>query len=282
MIFVILSKNIFSFLLFWELMSGVSFLLVLYDYKEEENVKSGIIYFIMTHIGTVFIILSFGIFYYISSSTEFYNWENIYMDDNLKFLIFLFGLIGFGTKAGLFPFHIWLPKAHPVTPSNISALMSGVMLKVAVFMLVQYFFVFLNNYPVGFGFLVLAVGSITAVYGILYGYVSNDIKKLLAYSSMENIGIIVMAMGIAMIFKSYGVVLLAGIGFIAMLYHTLNHAVFKSLLFMSSGVILLKARTKSMDKLGGLIKSMPITSILTLIGILGITALPPFNGFVSE
>lgn len=282
MIFVILSKNALSFLLFWELMSLISFILVLFDYKQKENIDASIIYFIMTHIGTVFIIISFGILYHFSGSLSFYDWIGMDLPDNYKLLVFLSALIGFGTKAGIFPLHIWLPKAHPVAPSNVSAIMSGLMLKIAIYMLIEYYFVFLKGYPLSYGFIVLAIGSITAVYGIMYGFVSNDIKKLLAYSSMENIGIIMMAMGIAMIFNFYGIVLLCGVAFLAMLYHTLNHAVFKSLLFMSAGVVLEKTHTKNMEYLGGLIKFMPITGIFTLIGILGITALPPFNGFVSE
>lgn len=282
MLFVVLSKNIFSFLLFWELMSVSSFFLVLFDYKKEENIQASILYLVMTHIGTAFIIISFGIMYYFSGSFSFYNWHNIALNNTWEYIVFLLALIGFGTKAGIFPLHIWLPKAHPVAPSNISAMMSGLMLKIAIYMLIQYFFVFLREYPISYGFIVLIIGSITALYGILYGFVNSDIKKLLAYSSMENIGIIMIAIGIAMIFKSYGIMLLAGIGLLAALYHILNHAIFKSLLFMSSGVILLKTKTKNMDKLGGLIKFMPTTAIFTLIGILGIVALPPFNGFVSE
>ncbi len=282
MIFVVLSNNVLTFLTFWELISVLSFFLVIFDYKKEENLKAGIIYIFMTHFGTAFIFLSFILLYLYTGSLSFNDFHNVSLPDNIKFLVFIFSLIGFGTKSGLFPLHFWLPKAHPVAPSNVSALMSGVMIKTAVYMLIRFYFDFLKDIPINYGYIILFVGSLTAIYGILYAYVQTDIKKLLAYSSMENIGIIFIAMGLSLIFKSNNISLLLGISFIAMLFHTLNHTVFKGLLFLGAGSILYKTHTKNMEELGGLIKVMPKTAWLFLIGILGITALPPFNGFISE
>lgn len=282
MVFVVLSNNVLTFLTFWELMSVLSFFLVIFDYKKEENLKAGVIYIFMTHLGTGFILLSFILLYLHTGSLNFNDFHKVLLPENIKFLIFIFSLIGFGAKAGLFPLHFWLPKAHPVAPSNVSALMSGVMIKTAVYMLIRFYFDFLDSFSVNYGYIVLFIGSLTAIYGILYAYVQTDIKKLLAYSSMENIGIIFIAMGLSLIFKSNNISLLLGISFIAMLFHTLNHTVFKGLLFLGAGSILYKTHTKNMEELGGLIKVMPKTGWLFLIGILGITALPPFNGFVSE
>jgi formate hydrogenlyase subunit 3/multisubunit Na+/H+ antiporter MnhD subunit len=282
MIMVILSANVPTFLIWWEIMSVVSFLLVIFDYKKQENLNAGIFYIFMTHFGTTFIIISFILLYIYSGSLEFKDFVNVNLPEDVKFLVFLTSLIGFGTKAGIFPLHFWLPKAHPVAPSNVSALMSGVMIKTAVYMLIRFYFEFLKDIPVAFGYIVLFIGALSAIYGILYAYVQTDIKKMLAYSSMENIGIILIAVGLAMIFKSSHVWILMGISFIAVLYHTLNHTVFKGLLFLGAGSVLFKTHTKNMEELGGLNKFMPKTGILFLIGILGITALPPFNGFVSE
>jgi len=281
-IMVIFSANVPTFLIWWEIMSVVSFLLVIFDYKKEENLNAGILYMFMTHLGTIFIIISFILLYIHSGSLEFKDFTNINLPENIKFLAFLTSLIGFGTKAGIFPLHFWLPKAHPVAPSNVSALMSGVMIKTAIYMLLRFYFEFLKDIPVSFGYIVLFFGALSAIYGILYAYVQTDIKKLLAYSSMENIGIILIALGLSMIFKSFNIELLMGLSFVAVLYHTLNHTVFKGLLFLGAGSILFKTHTKNMEELGGLNKLMPKTGILFLIGILGITALPPFNGFVSE
>jgi len=282
MVMVILSANVPTFLIWWEIMSVVSFLLVIFDYKKQENLNAGISYIFMTHFGTTFIIMSFILLYIYSGSLEFKDFVNVSLPEDVKFLVFLTSLIGFGTKAGIFPLHFWLPKAHPVAPSNVSALMSGVMIKTAIYMLIRFYFEFLKDIPVAFGYIVLFIGALSAIYGILYAYVQTDVKKMLAYSSMENIGIILIAVGLAMIFKSSHVWILMGISFIAVLYHTLNHTVFKGLLFLGAGSVLFKTHTKNMEELGGLNKFMPKTGILFLIGILGITALPPFNGFVSE
>ena len=282
LILVLTSFNAFIFLISWEIMSVLSFFLVIFEYKNEENKKSGFIYILMTHFGTAFIILSFLIMFINTGSLDFKDWFSADISTAAKFWAFLFALIGFGTKAGIFPLHIWLPKAHPVAPSNVSALMSGVMIKTAIYMLVRYYFEFLTDIPWWFGFIVLFIGAISALFGIMFAYVQTDLKKLLAYSSMENIGIIFLGLGSSMLFAATNFPVLSALALLAALFHVYNHALFKGLLFLGAGSILFKTHTKNMEKYGGLIKAMPLTSLFIIIGSISISALPPFNGFVSE
>ncbi len=282
LIFVVTSFNAISFLIFWEIMSVLSFFMVIYSYKNEENKKGGFIYLFMTHLGTAFITLAFILMYKNSGSFDFNDWIHLSLSNTTKFWVFLFVLIGFGTKAGMFPIHVWLPKAHPVAPSNISALMSGVMIKTAIYMFVRFYFYFLNDIPWWYGFIVLIIGSFSALFGVMYALAQHDLKKLLAYHSIENIGIIMMGLGSAMLFFYAKLNILAAFALLAALFHTYNHAIFKSLLFLGAGATLLKTHTKDMEKYGGLIKLMPFTTLFFLIGSISISALPPFNGFVSE
>ncbi|MDP3104307.1 MAG: proton-conducting transporter membrane subunit, partial [Candidatus Methanoperedens sp.] len=195
---------------------------------------------------------------------------------------FIFALIGFGTKAGIVPLHIWLPYAHPAAPSNVSALMSGVMIKTARYMLIRVSFDFLGASVAWWGMALLIIASASALLGVMYALMEHDMKRLLAYHSVENIGIILIGVAVAMIFMSLGHPELAAFGLIAALYHTMNHAVFKSLLFMGAGSLIYSTHTKNIEELGGLIKKMPVMALLFLIGVLSISALPPFSGFVSE
>ncbi|WP_297456739.1 proton-conducting transporter membrane subunit [Persephonella sp.] len=282
LILVLTSFNAFIFLISWEIMSVLSFFLVIFEYKNEENKKSGFIYILMTHFGTAFIILSFLIMFINTGSLDFKDWFSADIPDNAKFWAFIFALIGFGTKAGIFPLHIWLPKAHPVAPSNVSALMSGVMIKTAIYMLVRYYFQFLTDIPWWFGFIVLFIGAVSALFGIMFAYVQTNLKKLLAYSSMENIGIILLGLGSSMLFAATNFPVLSALALLAALFHVYNHALFKGLLFLGAGSILFKTHTKNMEKYGGLIKAMPLSSLFIIIGSISISALPPFNGFVSE
>ncbi|CAG1003117.1 MAG: hydrogenase 4 subunit B [Candidatus Methanoperedens sp.] len=284
MIFVVCANNAIMFLIMWELMSVISFFLVVYEHEKPETRKAGFIYIVMTHIGTGFIILSFMIF---ASGSGNFNFETFKaagstMTPLLKDLAFIFAFIGFGTKAGIVPFHIWLPYAHPAAPSNVSALMSGVMIKTAIFMLIRINFDFLGASESLWGYIVLIAGTISAIIGILYAVVESDMKRMLAFSSIENIGIILIGLGASMIFLSSGKPILSAIAAIAALYHLLNHSVFKGLLFMGAGSILYSTHTKNIEKLGGIIKKMPVSAILILIGVLSISAMPPFSGFVSE
>jgi len=284
MLLVVTASNAVMFLIVWELMSVVSYFLVVYEHEEPETRKAGFIYIVMTHIGTGFILLSFLILAGESGSFDFgaFSASGAGMPPLLKDLVFLFALIGFGAKAGIVPLHIWLPYAHPAAPGNVSALMSGVMIKTAIYMLIRIFFDFLGAGVLWWGFLVLVVGTVSALTGIIYAVVEPDIKRMLAFSSIENIGIILLGTGASMIFFASGSPALSAIAIIAALYHLLNHSVFKGLLFMGAGSIIFSTHTRNLEKLGGLIKKMPGASALILIGILSISALPPFSGFVSE
>ncbi len=284
MVLVVSANNAVMFLIVWELMSIISYLLVMYEHEKKETRKAGFIYIVMTHIGTGFIILSFLI---LAGSTGSFNFETFRgiggsMAPYLKDMVFLFALIGFGTKAGIVPLHIWLPYAHPAAPSNVSALMSGVMIKTAIFMLIRVFFDFLGAGVAWWGIIVLIIATISALLGVMYALMEHDMKRLLAYHSVENIGIILIGVGVAMIFMASGHPDLAAFGLIAGLYHTINHAVFKSLLFMGAGSIVYSTHTRNIEEYGGLIKKMPWTALFFLIGAISISALPPFNGFVSE
>jgi hydrogenase-4 component B len=197
-------------------------------------------------------------------------------------IAFLLALAGFGAKAGLLPLHVWLPEAHPAAPSPVSALMSGVMLKTAIYGLLRVTFDLLHGQLWWWGVIALVLGLATALFGVLFATVQTDMKRLLAYSSIENIGIIVAGIGLAILFKTYGKTLLAAIALTAALYHALNHAFFKSLLFLATGSVLHATKERSLGKLGGLIHRMPWVAWLALAGTLACAGLPPLNGFVSE
>ncbi len=284
MILVVTASNAVMFMIVWELMSVISYFLVVYEHENPETRKAGFIYIVITHIGTGFILLSFLI---LGGSGRNFGFETFSaagaaLPPVLRDMVFLFSLIGFGTKAGIVPLHIWLPYAHPAAPSNISALMSGVMIKTAIYMLIRVSFDFLGANVMWWGILLLIIASASALLGVMYALMEHDMKRLLAYHSVENIGIILIGVGVAMIFMSSGQPELAAFGLIAGLYHLINHAVFKSLLFMGAGSLIYSAHTKNIEEMGGLIKRMPYTALFFLIGSVSISALPPFNGFVSE
>jgi len=284
MIGVVVSDNSISFLVFWELMSISSFFLVIYEYMHKENLKAGIFYFVMTHISGLFLMIMFAFLYKYTGSFDFKEIIKVSMDfsSKQKYIIFILALFGFGAKMGIVPLHAWLPKAHPTAPSNVSALMSGVMLKVALYGFIRVIFVFLRSLPLNCGVIVLIVGTITAIFSILSALLQNNIKKLLAYSSAENIGLIFAALGISMILLNYNLKVLASLALTAALLHCLNHAIFKSLLFLNAGSVLYATGTKNMNELGGLHQKMKFTAICTFIGTCAISAVPPFNGFSSE
>lgn len=282
MMAVVLAGNVFTFLVSWESMSIVSFLLVIYDHEQREVQNAGFIYVVMTHIGTVFITISFLILAHYSGSFTFYDMSSVHMPMVMKSLVFLSAFIGFGTKAGLVPFHIWLPRAHPVAPSHVSALMSGVMLKMAMYGFLLVVFRLLSSGPLWWGIVVACVGAISALLGILHALGQRDQKRMLAYSSIENMGIIFMGLGISLILFALHDDTLAAFALLASLVHAFNHALFKSLLFLGAGAVLSTTHTKNMDLLGGVMKKMPWTAAFTLIGALSIAAMPPFNGFIGE
>ena len=284
MIGVVASTNAISFLIFWEIMSITSFFLVIYEYMHKENLKAGIFYFVMTHISGLFLMIMFAFLYKYTGSFDFSEILkfSVGFSANQKYIIFILALFGFGAKMGIVPLHAWLPKAHPTAPSNVSALMSGVMLKVALYGFIRVVFIFLRVTPLNCGVIVLIIGTITAIFSILNALLQNNIKKLLAYSSAENIGLIFAALGISMILVNYNLKMLASLALTAALLHCLNHAIFKSLLFLNAGSVLYATSTKNMNELGGLHQKMKFTAICTFIGTCAISAVPPFNGFASE
>lgn len=279
MLLVVASANTLSFLFFWELMAASSFFLVMYEYTEPETRKAGVFYFIMTQFSTLFVLLGIIALYAATGSFAFSSVQGVASPLIPAAFICLF--LGFSIKAGIIPFHKWLPYAHPASPSPISALMSGVMLKVAVYAFIR---VLLDIFvpDLAMGLLILAAGTVSAVLGIIYALKEHDIKAMLAYSSIENIGIIFMGIGLFVIFSSNNLPMLATISLIGALFHSLNHALFKSLLFLTAGSVVHATHTRDIEHMGGLIHRMPSTSVLFFIGALSIAALPPLNGFASE
>ena len=283
MILLVESRNLILFLVFWEFMSLISYFLVIYEHEKSEVQKAGRIYIIMTYTGTAFITAAFALVAYWTKSFDFSAMNSSLIPSNYANIIYVFLLIGFGTKAGIIPMHIWLPYAHPVAPSNISALMSGVMIKMSVYGLLRVIFYVLPGNPMWWGVITLIAGTVSAILGIAYSLASTvNIKRLLAYSSIENMGIIFSGIGMMLIARATQNTFLFVLALTATLLHTLNHAVFKSQLFMSAGAIQYSAHTKNMEKLGGLIKKMPVASVFIFIGCLTISSVPPFNGFISE
>jgi len=287
MILVVISNNVFFFLIFWELMSLTSFFLVIYEHENKDNLKSGLTYLVMTHLGTGFIFASFIFMYTQTGNFSFDSFRDIsIIPQYVKNIAFVLAFVGFGTKAGMVPLHTWLPKAHPSAPSNVSALMSAVMLKIAIYGMVRYLFDFnaVDSSPdyVWLGMGIIVVGSISALVGILYALVENDIKRALAFSSIENVGIIFIGLGLSVVFAASHLQSLSVLAFIASMFHTLNHSIFKGLLFMTAGSIHYSTHTKNIEDLGGLIKKMPWTAVMFLVGSIAIIGLPPLNGFISE
>ena len=285
MTLVVIADNGFFFLIVWELMSLLSYFLVVTEHEKAEVRYAGLFYLIMTHVGTAFIILAFLIFFQGGGSFSFETFRHPEqpLSEGMRTLVFLMALIGFGTKAGIVPLHVWLPYAHPAAPSHISALMSSVMIKTAIYALVRVYFDFLGGqFPWWWGFVVLVIGAVSALLGVMYALMEHDLKSLLAYHSVENIGIILLGIGAGMIFQTYGLTEFAALGLLAGLYHTINHAMFKALLFLGAGSLLYATHTRNMEEYGGLLRRMPWTGVFFLIGSVSISALPPTNGFVSE
>jgi len=279
MALVVTAANLITFILAWELMSLSSFFLVAYNYEAVENRRAGYLYLIFSQVGAMFIFAAFGLIYAHSGSLEFAGAAG--MTETAKILVFVLAFIGFGSKAGVFPLHVCPPHAHPAAPSHISAVMSGVMIKTGIYGILRIYSILEWNSAL-FGAIVLIAGMVSGILGVVYALGQHDLKRLLAYHSVENIGIILIGIGLGMIGVAEGNPLMAVLGFGGGLLHVLNHAVFKSLLFMGAGMVLHQTGTRAIDVLGGLIKKMPVTGTTFLIGSLAISGLPPFNGFVSE
>ncbi len=284
MIMVVTANQAVSFLVAWEVMSIASYCMIVFEHREQENVKAGFIYLVMTHVGTAFIILSFLLLFKATGSFSFLDWNVVgaALPLTTKLLIAVTALMGFGTKAGIIPLHAWLPQAHPAAPSHVSALMSGVMIKIGIYMIIRTFFDFIPGLPSWFGMVVLALGATSSLLGVLYALAEHDIKRLLAYHSIENIGIILLGIGAALMFQAGNLPAFAVLGLSAALFHTINHAVFKALLFLGAGSVVVQTHTRNIEEYGGLIKYMPITATCFLVGAIAISGLPPLNGFVSE
>lgn len=284
---VFTSDNAFFFLIVWEIMALSAYCLVSFEHEKPETRNAAVLYFVMSHIGTGCLILGFLLLFQASGDYSFAGFHALsgdphWLDSGSRDAAFLLFLVGFGVKAGIVPLHTWLPAAHPVAPSNVSAFMSGVIIKTGIYGMARVFFDFLGTPPMWWGVTVLTIGIVSAVLGVLYALMQHDLKRLLAYHSIENIGIILMGFGASLMFQHTNHPTLATLALIAGLYHTINHAVFKGLLFLGAGAVLHATHTRDMEHMGGLAKRMPQTALYFLIGAVAISALPPLNGFVSE
>jgi hydrogenase-4 component B len=280
----IMADNALTFLIAWEAMSLSAYLMVLTEHDQPGTVRAGIWYIAMTHAGFAALVAMFLLLSGNDLTTSFAAMRSgaAAFSPIIRNVIFILALFGFGSKAGIIPLHVWLPMAHPVAPSHVSAMMSGVVIKMGIYGLLRVTLDLLGGGPVWWGATVLALGAISALLGVLYALMEHDLNRQLAYHSVENIGIILLGLGAGLMFQSYGLMTLAALGFIGGLYHTINHAAFKGLLFLGAGSVLHATHTRNMEEMGGLIKRMPWTALFFLIGAAAISALPPLNGFASE
>jgi len=283
-VLLLIANDIFSFLLTWEIMSILSYLLVNYEHEKDENTSSGYLMLAMSEAGTIMAAFAFLLLANGSGGLDFASLKSVSagLGDSSRWAIFLLSFFGFSVKAGLVPNSIWLPKAHPAAPSNVSALLSGVILNLGIYGILRINADILPVTQIGMGLITLFVGTVSALVGILYATIRNDMKVMLAHSSIENMGIITAGIGAGFVFTVSGYPVLAGIAFITALYHMTNHSLYKALLFLGAGAVDSSVGDRNMDRLGGLMKVMPWTGLFFLIGALSIAALPPFNGFVSE
>ncbi|MBU2515122.1 hydrogenase [bacterium] len=279
MALVVYAGDLFSFAISWEVMSISSFFLVLFNYQKESTRKAAYLYFVFTQAGAFLIFAGFGVIIAYTGDLGFN--KILALPEEIKILVFLLLLLGFGSKAGMFPLHIWLPYAHPAAPSHVSAIMSGVMIKIGIYGIIR-FYCLLNSNSILFGYLVLCFGILSGVFGVVQMLGQQNLKRLLAYCSVENIGIILIGLGIGMIGVSQNLPAMALLGFSGAFLHILNHALFKSLLFMGAGSVIHKSGFETIDQMGGYLKKMKVTGVTFLVGSLAITGLPPFNGFISE
>jgi formate hydrogenlyase subunit 3/multisubunit Na+/H+ antiporter MnhD subunit len=279
---VVLAADAFTFLLSWEFMSLSSWALVMAHHKEPGTAHAGFVYLTMASFGTLCLLLAFGLLAGHGGAYAFEEMLGRPLSPLVASMVFVLAVIGAGSKAGVVPLHAWLPLAHPAAPSHVSALMSGIMTKVALYGLVRIVFELLGEPQWWWSAVVLALGGITAVLGVIYALMEQDLKRLLAYSTVENIGIILIGLGLALAFRANETDWAAALALTAALFHVLNHSLFKSLLFFGAGAVLNATGQRDMEQLGGLIHRMPLTAFTFLVGAAAISALPPLNGFVSE
>jgi hydrogenase-4 component B len=278
MLLVVLARNGVLFLFAWELMALSSFFLVMFEHEDEQVRRAGWTYLVASHLGTAFLLAMFVLLGRHSPTLDF---ATFHVEAGLAGTVFVLGVIGFGTKAGFVPLHIWLPEAHPAAPSHVSAIMSGVMIKTGLYGLLR-LITLLGPVPAWWGWLLVGVGVVTGILGIGFALAQHDLKRLLAYSSVENVGIMALGLGTALLGLSADNARMATLGFAGCLLHMVNHATFKSLLFLGAGAVLHATGTRQLDHLGGLLKRMPTTGATFLLGAAAICGLPPLNGFVSE
>jgi len=279
---VVLADDAFVFLLSWEFMSLVSWGMVVAHHRVAANVRAGYIYLVMASFGTLCLFLAFGVLAGTGGQYSFAAMRAGQLTPALALIAGTLTLIGAGSKAGIVPLHVWLPLAHPAAPSHVSALLSGVMTKVGIYGFIRIVFDLIGEPTPYSGLIVAAIGGITAALGVLYALMQHDLKRLLAYSTVENIGIIFIGLGLALAFRANGIDWAAALALTAALFHIVNHSIFKSLLFFGAGSVLVATGQRNMEQLGGLIHRMPHTAFAFLIGCMAISALPPLNGFVSE
>ena len=280
MLWVCMLQNGFAFIIAWEIMSLSSMLLVIFEHNNPKTLRAGINYFVQMHLSVIFLSIGF-IWAYFQTGSFSFDAIHAYWGTELNVWLFILFFIGFGLKAGFIPLHSWLPHAHPAAPSHVSGIMSGVIVKMGIYGILR-MCTFVNSHFILLGEIILIVSILTALYGILHAAIHRDFKRMLAYCTIENIGIIGMGIGIGLIGMGNHSSLMVLLGFGSALLHTLNHSLFKSLLFFSAGSIYQQTHTREMDKLGGLYKQMPQTALLFLFGTIAICGMPPFNGFVSE
>ncbi|HUI27659.1 MAG TPA: proton-conducting transporter membrane subunit [Candidatus Kryptonia bacterium] len=278
MVLVVVARNGVLFLIAWEVMALASFFLVTFDDESVEVREAGWTYLVATHVGTAFLLAFFVLAGRASGSLDF---DRLSVAPTEASLLFLLAVVGFGTKAGFAPFHVWLPEAHPAAPSHVSAVMSGVMLKTGIYGLVRTLTI-LASPPAWWGWLLCGIGLVSGIGGVLFALAQRDVKRMLAYSSVENIGIIALGLGIGVLGVATGVPALAVLGFAGGLLHVVNHAVVKGLLFLAAGSVAHATGTRDIERLGGAMKRMPYTGAVFLIAAIAICGLPPLNGFVSE
>src|SRR5262249_33869027 len=282
MALVLIADDAYFFMITWEAMALASYFLVTTAHHEEQNRKAGFIYLLVAHVGAIAILLTFGVLDGGRGDYTFDALREASLSPSWATVAFVLAFFGFGAKAGMLPLHVWLPEAHPAAPSPVSALMSGVMLKTAIYGMVRFIFDLIGVVRWEWGLCVLLFGAATSLFGVLFALMQHDLKRLLAYHSVENIGIILIGLGLSMVFIGNGYTVPGVLGLIAALYHTLNHAVFKGLLFLGAGAVLKSTGLRNLNEMGGLIRYLPQTALYFLVGALAISALPPLNGFVSE
>lgn len=282
MAMVVLADDAYAFMVMWETMALSSFFLVTTNHRVAAIREAGFLYLLIAHVGAIAILLCFGVLQANTGDYTFANMRAQSLPPLWASVAFLLATVGFGAKAGIVPLHVWLPEAHPAAPSPVSALMSAVMLKTAIYGMLRVGFDLLGAQQWWWGVMLLAVGLVSALYGAVFSAVQTDMKRLLAYSSIENIGLLFVGIGLGVLFNSYGMTALSALALSATLYHVISHAFFKSLLFLATGSVLHATGERSLGKLGGLMRHMPWVAWLSLVGVLASSGLPPFSGFVSE